>query len=115
MEVDLIGSPRTESLVWPVSVVPRRPECNLRFEAGTPNRYDGESPRALALDDPDEPLDDGDAAELADGSEPLSNPQTSAPTPEPPRGELLALVGNKVAGCGACCCDSAIEKALNGL
>lgn len=50
-------------------------------------------PRALVLHRPDETLDDGDAAVLANGAETLVDTPATAPTSESLVNELRALTG----------------------
>ena len=53
---------------------------------------------AFVLQGPDEPLDDGDAAVVADGAESRPDLATFAPSLEPLAPELRSLVANDVLG-----------------
>jgi hypothetical protein len=52
--------------------------------------------RALRLHRPHEPLDDGKAAVLADGSKAWTNTTTATPSPEGVAAELATFVGDDV-------------------
>jgi hypothetical protein len=57
---------------------------------------DQDRPRALALQRSDAPLDDGEAAMLAYGTESFLDASTATPSRERGRGELRAVVGDQV-------------------
>jgi hypothetical protein len=76
-------------------VVPVDVQGKLSTQVSTPIR-DEQPTSALALDRSDQALDDCDAAVLADGSEPLTDPATTTPSIKVLVAELLALVGDQV-------------------
>ena len=88
MEVDLVGGSRGERLVRTIGVVPVPPERQLRDEVGAAERNEHETSRALALQGAHQPLDDRDAAVLADGTEAVLDAAAAAPALEALRGEL---------------------------
>ena len=93
--VDLVGSPTVERLTRAVVVVPVHKQQQLSPKAVAAVR-DQDPPSALVLDSPHEPLDDREASVFVDRPEALTNPSATAPTPEHPVTELLALVGDEV-------------------
>ena len=96
--IDLVRCSTIECFAWPVAVVPIDEQRQLPPKAIAPVGHQ-ELSRALALDGPDEPLDDCDAPVFADRTEPLTNPSATAPLPECLVAKLLALVSDEMPGC----------------
>jgi len=98
-EVDFVGRPTVQPSVRPIAVVPRSKQRQL-FAKGAPAAGDHDSPCATVLHRENEPLDDGDAAVLADGTEPLTDSLSTTPLSDSSRDELLAVIGDQVLRCG---------------
>lgn len=71
---------------------------DLAAERRRSQRHDRQKPSALVLHRLDEPLDDCDAAVLADGAESLLDSATSAPDSELLRRDLDTVIGEQVGG-----------------
>ena len=86
-----------EARVGPLLVVP---DCVARELTAHLLQTEGhdDPPRTLGLHRPDEPLDHGDAPVPSDRSKPRPDAASSAPALERPAEELLAFVGDDVAG-----------------
>ncbi len=97
-EVDFVGCARSEARVRPLGVVPGDVVVELAAERVSRQRNDRQQARALVLHRLDEPLDDGEAAVLADGAEALLDAATDAEGPELLRCELNAVIGDQVSG-----------------
>lgn len=97
-EVDLVGRSRAESRMRPLDVVPSDVVFELAPERSSRQGHDRQKPRALVFQRADEPLNDGEAAVLADGAEALLDAVTTTPGPKRVRGELRSVVGHDVAG-----------------
>jgi len=82
----------------PLRVVPSDEVVQLATERRGCQRNDRQQPRALVLHRLDEPLDDSQAAVLADGAESLLDAAGAAPRVELLRCELRSVVCDEVAG-----------------
>ena len=79
-----------------IAVVPAGPERKLMLKAGKPIGDHDDPSCALGLERADQPLDDGGAAVLAEGTEPMADAPPPAPTPEGARRELDASIRDEV-------------------
>ena len=95
-EIDLVGGARAESGMRPLGVVPVDVVIELASERGSRQGHDRQEPRALVLQGTDEPLDDGEAAVLADSAETLLDAVPATPRSELVGRELRAVVGDEV-------------------
>jgi len=95
--------------VRPVPVVPADVQRQLALES-RPAVRNKQPSRALVLQGADHSLDDRDTAVLADGSESLADASSSAPPSKPLVAELVALVGDQVAGAGPSLADGSAEE-----
>ncbi len=93
IEVDLVRSSSLERTVRPMAVVPLDEQREFTPE-NRPVIGNDELARALALDGPDESLDNRETAVFFDGPEALSDATAAAPAPEAAIRELPAMVGN---------------------
>jgi hypothetical protein len=89
--------------------------ATLSHEGGTSKRYQDEPSRALVLERPHQALDDGDAAEFADRSEPLLDPLAPTPASELLGRELRSLVGNEMVWRDSGGADGALEESWTAL
>ena len=94
IEVDLVRSSNVKPAVRSKPVVPvdEQREFTPQFLPVVRNE---ESACALVLEGPDDSLDDGETAVLADRAEPPPDSTTAAPAPKPLVGELTAVVSNE--------------------
>ena len=88
-EVEFVGRAGAESRVRPLRVEPGDVVVEFTAERGPRQRHDRQQARALVLHRLDEPLDDGEAAVLADGAEALLDSATAAPESELRRRDLV--------------------------
>ncbi len=77
MMVDLVGSGSAKSRMRSVDVVPGEVDGQFPLHGSETVRDQNQAPGALGLDGADAALDDGEAAVLADGAEPLSDTATA--------------------------------------
>jgi hypothetical protein len=94
-EVDLVGRTGAETRVRPFRVVPGDVVIELAGERCPRQRDDRQEPRALFLQRSDVPLDDGEAAVLADRPESLLDAVAAAPCAELLCRELRAVVDDE--------------------
>ena len=109
-EADLVRGSCAKRLVRAVAIVPGAPDREFMLQGPTAERDHDEPPRAFGFQRPNQALDHGDAAVLADGPESLPDPAASAPASEDPGNELLALVGDHVIWRDAGFADDATEE-----
>lgn len=93
----------------PVAVVPSDEECQLPADPLSPER-DEKPPRAVVLQRPEEPLDDGDTAMLADGTVATLDSSTPTPASVASRCEHAFLITQEVARRRADVSDRATEE-----
>ena len=108
--MDLVGRAIPEMFVRPMLVVPTDVERQLLPEPLPVKRNEHQLPCALGLDRSYQPLDHGDAAMLAHGTEPLTDSAATAPPAKPVVHELAALVGDQVPRCGSGLADRPPQK-----
>ena len=95
--VGFIRRSAAQGRVRPMLVEPGDPLIGVSAERTLPQRHD-DPPEALVFESADEPLDDRDAAVLADGTETRADLASLAPSLEPFAPELRALVADDVLG-----------------
>jgi len=97
-EVDLVWGPAAEGLMRPMLVEPGSVELKLGEHLLDVHGHEGQAANALGLEGPDEALDDGDGAVLANGAEAGLDLEALAPGLEGVAEELRPLVEDGVPG-----------------
>lgn len=115
VEIHLVRGICGKNLVRPVGVVPAAPERQLMFHISATERDEHEPSRALALEGPDQPLHDRDAAVLTDRTKSVLDPPKPAPTFETLGGELDSLVRDEMTGHSPGGHDGTVEEGSHRL